>query len=114
MQILFLSFMFLSSCMTNKRQLELHKNSLIGYCLEEIELKLKQNHCHSVNYRKSPTEYIFRCQKPDRYRNNFWDTWWFRLTSSGKKLPPEKEEQIRQHTICIDGRFRLEAYPPSK
>ena len=100
--------------MSTKKQLEQHKNVLLGYCLEEIELKLKESGCYNIEHYKTNTEYVFRCSKPDVHRKNFWDTWWFRLTSSGKKWTPEKIGKIKEHTICIDGRFRLEAYPPGE
>ena len=71
-----------------------------------------QGALEGIEYFQSPKEFIFRCQKPDRFRKNFWDTWWFRLTSTGREWTPEKIDTVREHTICIDGRYRLEAYPP--
>ena len=97
--------------MTHKKQLDMHKSSLIGYCVEEIQNKLEKNACPNIEFVKFPTAYIFRCKKPNVQRSNFWDTWWFRLTPSGQEYHPGRLEVVLEHTICIDGRHRLEAYP---
>ena len=97
--------------MTQKKQLNLISDQLIGYCLEEIELRLKENGCYNIEHYKTKNSLVFRCSKPVNKRKNVWDHWWFRLTSSGMRLPPEYAEEIRSHTVCIDGMHRLEAYP---
>ena len=110
MNLLFL--LLFTSCMTNKKQLEIAKTQIYGICLEEIEIKLMENGCDNVEYFLGRDQFVFRCQRPDRMRKNFWDTWWFRITSSIKEWPEEVINEVRHHTICIDGRHRLEAYPP--
>ena len=103
-----------TSCMTNKKMLERAKVEVVGICLEEIEIKLMENHCHDIEFFRGRNQFVFRCAKPDNMRKNLWDTWWFRLTPSTMKHPPEKIDEIKEHTICIDGRHRLEAYPPDE
>ena len=94
--------------------LERAKVEVVGICLEEIEIKLMENNCRDIEVFRGKEQFVFRCQKPDRMRKNLWDSWWFRLTSSIKKWPDEIIDEVEHHTICIDGRHRLEAYPPEK
>lgn len=110
----FLMLLTTTGCMTNKKMLEKAKTQIIGQCLDEIEIKLMKNGCPNIEYFRRPQQFVFRCEKPDVRRSNFWDTWWFRLTSSGLKWPADKLPEVEEHTICIDGRFRLEAYPPEE
>ena len=109
---LFLLSMF--SCMSNKKQLEIAKKQIYSNCLEGVEIKLMENGCNNIEYFRGRDQFVFRCQRPDRMRKNFWDTWWFRLTSSIKEWPEEVINEVRHHTICIDGQYRIEAYPPEK
>jgi len=104
----------MNGCMSNKKQLEMAKTKVIGQCIDEIELLLHKNGCPNIQYFRGQQQVVFRCDKPDRMRKNLWDTWWFRLTSSGLVWPEDKLPEVKEHTICIDGRFRLEAYPPEK
>ena len=112
--MIFLLITLLSGCMTHKKQLEWAKTQVIGQCLDSVQEKLIDNGCPNVEYFRGKNVYVFRCKKPDVQRKNFWDTWWFRLTSSGLKWPEDIIKEVEDHTICIDGRFRLEAYPPVK
>ena len=100
--------------MTNKKMLERAKAQVIGQCLDEIEIILRRNGCPNVEYFRGQHQFVFRCKKANIRRNNFWDTWWFRLTSSGLEWPEDKLPEVEEHTICMDGRFRLEAYPPEE
>ena len=108
----FLFLLSIGGCMSNKRQLEMAKEQIYGNCLEEIEIKLMEAGCDNVEFFRGREQFVFRCQRPDRMRKNFWDTWWFRLTSSIKQWPDELIAEVKHHTICIDGLHRLEAYPP--
>jgi hypothetical protein len=107
-----LLIMLFSGCLTNKKQLDIARTEIIGQCLDRIEEKLQNSGCPNIEYFKSQGVLVFRCKKPDVHRENFWDTWWFRLTSSILEWPEDKIQEVEEHTICIDGRFRLEAYPP--
>jgi len=111
--LLFLGLLF-SGCVTNKKMLERAKVEVIGICLEEIEIKLMENNCNNIEFFRGKEQFVFRCQKPDKMRKNLWDSWWFRITSSIKQWPDEVVAEVKHHTICIDGRHRLEAYPPEK
>ena len=109
-----LFILLFGSCMTNKKMLEKAKTEIVGQCLEEVQFKMERNGCYDVEYCRGRTQIVFRCSKPDIRRNNFWDTWWFRLTSSIQEWKPELIETVEKHTICIDGRHRIEAYPPEE
>jgi len=112
MNLLFL--LLFTGCMTNKKQLEVAKNQIYGNCLEEIEIKLMGVGCDNLEYFRGKDQYVFRCLRPDRMRKSFWDTWWFRLTSSIKEWPDEMVAEVKHHTICLDGQYRIEAYPPEE
>ena len=112
MKLLLLSL--LVGCMTNKKQIDRAKKELVGQCLEQIEIKLKENHCPNIEIYENPGVMVFRCKKPDVSRENIWDTWWFRLTSSIIEWPEADIQEVEEHTVCIDARFRLEAYPPKE
>tara|TARA_R100001510_G_C7538682_1_gene127170 strand:- start:263 stop:607 length:345 start_codon:yes stop_codon:yes gene_type:complete len=106
--------LLLNGCITTKKQLEWAKAQVIGQCIEEIEIKLMRSGCVHIEYIRGRDQFVFRCDKPDNMRINLWDTWWFRVTSSIKEWPDEVIEEVERHTICVDGRHRLEAYPPEK
>jgi len=80
-------------------------------CIAKLERKLHENKCHDIDVVQRQQEVLIRCKKSDDQRKNFWDSWWFRITSIGLKIHPEQLLQIKEHTICTDVRFRIEAYP---
>ena len=101
--------------MTNKKMLSDAREVLSNInCLERVELKLKKNRCYNIEIYRGYDNVIFRCQKPNMKRKNFWDTWWFRLTSSSNKFEPKKLPIIEKHTVCFDSQYRIEAYPPEE
>jgi len=111
--ILFL--LTLNSCMTNKKMLEQAEMSLGGIdCLSKVENKLKENHCRNIEVYRGIDSIVFRCKKVKRERKNLWDSWWFRLSPSIKEYSSLELPAIQEHTICIDARFRIEAYPPTE
>ena len=111
----FLLLLALTGCMTNKKMLNNAKNHMNNInCLKKIEKKFFENQGPNIEVYKERNLIVFRCKKPDIKRKNFWDTWWFRITSPILKIPPELALEIEQHTICIDSQIRLEAYPPEE
>ena len=110
-----LNFLFLlsfSGCMTNKKLLAQAKASIDGTnCLAKLEEKLKDNQCRRLEVVEREYEILVRCKKPNNQRKNFWDTWWFRISSSMLDIDAEQLPLVEEHTICIDARFRIEAYP---
>jgi len=108
----FLFLLMFSGCMTNKKMLAQAKASIDGSnCLAKLEEKLRDNHCGRLEVVRKEHEILVRCKKPDNQRKNFWDTWWFRISSSMLDIDAEELLLIEEHTICIDARFRIEAYP---
>ena len=103
-----------TSCVTNKALISKARHEIVGNCLEEIEIKLMEHHCNNIEFFRGDEQFVFRCDKPDVQRKTFWDTWWFRLTSPTKSWPAEIIAEVSYHTICIDGRYRIEAYPPEE
>tara|TARA_R100000808_G_scaffold24954_1_gene59855 strand:- start:422 stop:799 length:378 start_codon:yes stop_codon:yes gene_type:complete len=57
-------------------------------------------------------EWLIRCHKPKSDRGDFWDNYVFRITPSMAGLDHQYANLIEEHTICIDERVRIEAYPP--
>jgi len=105
----------LNGCMSNKHMLKDAREELNGFnCLERLETKLLESKCHSIRSYRGPNSIIFRCHKADIKRENLWDTWWFRLTSSLNKFDPKKLPIVDKHTICLDSQIRIEAYPPEE
>ena len=105
----------IGSCATNKKLLSEARSALSGFsCLERVEARLKESKCHNIEIYRGTDSIVFRCHKPDIKRENFWDTWWFRLTSSMNKFEPKKLPIVEKHTICIDPQHRIEAYPPEE
>ena len=111
----FLFMLLLSGCVTNKRTLK-HVRGQLGNteCLTKLEKKLYENECFHLEAYRGRDQVVLRCQKPDIKRKNIWDTWWFRITSSKRKILVENLHIIKKHTICIDKDFRLETYPYHK
>ena len=108
----FLFAILMTGCMTNKRMLANAKRDIANHnCLKQVEGKLLVNQCNRIEIYREEIQVVFRCIKPDIKRQNLWDTWWFRMTSSTLQFPPELIVQVEQHTICIDSQIRLEAYP---
>ena len=112
---IFFMGVLLSGCLSNKHMLKDAREELNGFnCLERLETKLLENKCHSIRSYRGPNSIIFRCHKADIKRENLWDTWWFRLTSSLNKFDPKKLPIVDKHTICLDSQIRIEAYPPEE
>ncbi len=107
--------LLLSGCMTNKKMIENAREYMSGInCLKRLERKLEDNQCTKLEIFRERDQVVFRCHKIEKYKKNLWDTWWFRLTSSGRKFKPEDLVAVEAHTICIDPQFRIEAYPPEE
>ena len=102
------------SCVSHKKLLNDASVQITGQCLDKLEQKFRENNCFSLEVYREKDQVVFRCDKIDKKRKNFWDKWWFILTRSGRNWPPELLNKVNKHTICIDGRYRLEAYPPEK
>ena len=99
--------------MTAKKELERAKIEIgASDCLKGLELRLLENHCTKLQVTRGKHEVTVRCMKVDTQRKNFWDTWWFRITSSTLRVHPAQMDQVERHTICHDGQVRIEAYPP--
>ena len=111
----FLFLLSMGGCMSNKKLIEQARSDIDGVnCLIKLEEKLKENHCSRLEVNRRRHEVMIRCLKVDRERKNFWDTWWFRISSSMLQIHPDQIQQVKEHTICIDPQFRIEAYPPEK
>ena len=111
----FLFILTLGGCMTTKKQIEEARNEIDGVdCLIKLEAKFRESHCTRLEVKRGRHEIMIRCKKTDRDRKNFWDTWWFRMSSSMLQIHPDQIEQVENHTICIDPQVRIEAYPPEK
>jgi len=113
-----LSFLFIllfSGCVSNKKMLKDAREYMSNVsCLSRLERKLEDNQCTKLEIFRGRDQVVFRCHKIEKYKKNLWDTWWFRLTSTGKKFDSEKLPTIEAHTICIDPQYRIEAYPPEE
>ena len=83
-------------------------------CLQSLRVKLEENDCLQLAYAtKDYTDMLIRCYKEDSLRKNMWDTNWFRLSASDIYYSdPEADYFIKEHTICVDGTWRIESYPP--
>ena len=113
LNLLFL--IMIGGCVSNKKILEEARESIDGSdCLLKLEEKLIANGCKNLEVNRRKHEVLIRCKKVDNQRNNVWDTWWFRLSPSILKIHPDQLKTVEEHTICIDPRFRIEAYPPEK
>ena len=113
LNLLFL--LIFSGCMTNKKMIAQARRAIDGAdCLVKFEKKLKENHCFNIEVDRRQHEVVIRCKKPNNQRENFWDTWWFRLSPSMLQIHPDQVDQVEEHTICLDPQFRIEAYPPEK
>ena len=111
----FLFILLLSGCaMTNKKLEKARFEIGASNCLKALENKLKNSHCTRLVVSRTKQDMTVRCLKVDRYRRDFWDTWWFRISPSSLKIHPTQVEEVEQHTICHDGNVRIEAYPPEK
>ena len=62
----------------------------------------------------SDFDITFRCEKEEKNRNSFWDSYIFRASSSSLINHYNNQDRmiINNHTICNDGYMRIEAYPP--
>ena len=107
--------LLLAGCVSNQKKIEIAKAEIDGAnCLIKLEKKLLENHCKRINIRRGMNFAYIQCDKIDRERENFWDTWWFKITRSDIEIHSDDIEQVEKHTICIDPQFRIEAYPPEK
>ena len=108
----FLFLLSFSGCMTNKKMIEKARNEIGGVdCLIKLEKKFLENHCTSLDIHRERYYFLVRCKKTNKERKNFWDSWWFRISSIGLEIHPDYLANIEEHTICTDARFRIEAYP---
>ena len=108
--------LLLSGCMTtNKRMIENAREYMSNVnCLSRLERKLEDSQCTKLEIFRGRDQVVFRCHKTEKLKKNLWDTWWFRLTSTGQKFEAEKLPVVEAHTICSDPQFRIEAYPPEE
>ena len=111
----FLFMLLLSGCVSNKKMLKDAREYMSNVnCLSRLERKFEDNHCTKLEIYRGHNQVVFRCHKISKYKKNMWDTWWFRLTSTGRKFTPEDLALVEAHTICIDPQYRIEAYPPEE
>jgi len=67
--------------------------------------------CNRLDVRqRSNYDIIIRCHKPDENRRNMWDSYYFRLSDPNMSYSDKQKEIVDQHTICLDGGARIEAY----
>ena len=105
----------ISGCVTNKKLIKDARIELNDIkCIEKVEQKLKKAQCSNIEVYRGSDYMVFRCKKADLRRDSFWDSWWFRLTSTWLKHDPVNLSLVKAHTICVDQQFRIEAYPPTK
>jgi len=81
-------------------------------CVRTLETYMRSAKCHDIELIQRKVEIIIRCKKPDENRGALWDNYWFRVTPAQLKIHDEQIAEIKKHTVCIDSRHRLEAYPP--
>jgi len=109
-------FLLLFSC--SKHQVTNHnaaRDILNNHdCLELLEQQIKATNCPQVNFTSaSPHDIMFRCRKDDSQRGAFWDNYIFRISPADLQYDSQEDlALIRKHTICIDAKDRIEAYPP--
>ena len=81
-------------------------------CVKTLETYMRSAYCPEVLIEQRDSEILLRCEKPNNKRQSVWDRYWFRISPSSLKIVPEQLPEIEQHTICIDDKHRVEAYPP--
>ena len=83
-------------------------------CLLSLKQKLDDNNCPQLSYlTKDYSDSLLRCYKDELDRRNIWDTNWFRVSPIQTVYSPAQLEFIEEHTICVDGKWRIESYKPS-
>ena len=111
-----LLFLLLFSCL--KKQPLNHK-TVRGFfenkvCLETLRKNLNEADCPQLRYTSlGVNDVMFRCHKPDAERGDFWDNYVFRISPATTQYKDAGSlELIQDHTICLDSKIRIEAYPP--
>ena len=102
-------------CLSCAKKPELPKTALNNDdCMLALKEKLEVNNCLHLQYATQDyTDILLRCHRSDSERKNMWDTNWFRISPSDiQYLEPEADYFVKEHTICIDGTWRIESYPP--
>ena len=74
---------------------------------------MKSANCEKYEQEERKYSYVLRCHKDDENRGKFWDNYWFRITPANLQIHPISRPTIEEHTICMDDKHRLEAYPPN-
>lgn len=111
----FLFIILMAGCVSNQKKIEMARAEIDGSnCLIKLEKKLLEHQCRYIDVKRGMDFAYVRCKKVDRERENFWDTWWFKITGSDIEIHSDDIEEVENHTICIDPQFRVEAYPPEK
>ena len=78
-------------------------------CVKTLEVYMRSAGCHEVHLKKEPSAIVIKCKKDQT--TSIWDRYWFRISPSILKISPKQLSKVEKHTICIDERHRLEAYP---
>ena len=78
-------------------------------CVRTLDTYMRGAGCHDLYLKKEPVAVVIKCKKEQT--NSMWDRYWFRISPSFLKISPDQLPEVERHTICIDDRHRLEAYP---
>ena len=88
-------------------------------CLNILKAKMQDAGCNEmqVERRGDPSkgeaeEILMRCYKDAGERGKFWDNYVFRITHAKLEFADDAVKEVREHTICIDKKIRIEAYKP--
>ena len=113
--MLFLVFSIFLSCHKQMYFDDVRKVLAGPDCLESLKHYMKSSGCDNLVYMElDEYDMMFRCQKSDKDRGEFWDNYVFRISPRNIQYPNPKDlALIQKHTICVDGAIRVEAYPPT-